>query len=326
MKNKINVAIIGYGKIGKLRHKVLKKIKNINIYKIYDPYQKIPQKLSCENYNDIFLDKKINSIFVCTPNNLNSFYTCLGLKYKKNVFCEKPPTINLKEMKKVIRYEKKYKKKLMYGFNHRHHKSIILMKHKIDSEEYGKILWARGRYGKSVSKDFFNNWRSDKTISGGGILIDQGIHMLDLLNYFCGNFDVIQSMKSSSYWNKDIEDNVFINLKNSKKNILCSLHSTMTQWRHLFSLEIFLEKGYMTLNGLKTSTNSYGKENLTYALNRSNPPEANWTKEKNLLFKVDNSWEIEVNHFFDSILKNKNINHGNSIDALNLMKLINKVY
>ena len=117
----------------------------------------------------------------------------------------------------------------MYGFNHRQHQSILLMKKLIESKRFGKILWARGRYGKSVSNDFFQNWRSDISKSGGGILIDQGIHMLDLLNSFCGSFDLIQSMKSYSYWKKNIEDNVFINLKNSKKNILCSMHSTMTQ-------------------------------------------------------------------------------------------------
>ena len=326
MKIKNNVAIIGFGKIGKLRYDLLKKIKSINITKIYDPYEKVFSKYKCSNVDEIFHDKDINIVFICTPSYLNSNYTCRALKNDKHVFCEKPPAINLNEIKKVINYEKKYKRKLMYGFNHRQHQSILLMKKLIESKRFGKILWARGRYGKSVSNDFFQNWRSDISKSGGGILIDQGIHMLDLLNSFCGSFDLIQSMKSYSYWKKNIEDNVFINLKNSKKNILCSMHSTMTQWRHLFSLEIFLEKGYLTLNGLKTSSNSYGKEKLTYALNRSDPPEANWTKEKNLLFKIDKSWNKEIKHFLNSINLNKKILHGNSSDALELMKLLDKIY
>ena len=100
----------------------------------------------------------------------------------------------------------------------------------------------------------------------------------------------------------------------------------MTQWRHLFSLEIFLEKGYMVLNGLKTSSNSYGKESLTYALNRSLPPKASWTKEKKITFKYDNSWETEINLFIDSILKNSKIDHGSSSDAIKIMKIIEKVY
>ncbi len=326
MKNKINAAIIGFGKIGKTRYKILKNYKNLEILKIFDPYQKIPKKLSCPHVDSIFLDKRIDTIFICTPNYLNAKYTCYGLKNFKNIFCEKPPAINLNEMKKVLSFEKKYKKKLMYGFNHRQHSSIIKMKKLIESKKFGNILWARGRYGKSVSKDFYRNWRSNISYSGGGILIDQGIHMLDLLDYFCGRFDMIQSMKSSSYWDKKIEDNVFINLKNTKNNILCSMHSTMTQWRHLFSLEVFLQKGYIVLNGLKTSSNSYGKEVLTYALNRSLPPEASWSKQKILNFNIDNSFETEIDMFIKSILNNTKIKFGSSEDAINIMKLIDKVY
>ncbi len=325
--SKINIGIIGFGKVGKRRYESLKKNKNVNISKIFDINPKaIPQSKRAKSIKEIIHNNNIEAVFVCTPNYLNAKLTCLGLKNNKHIFCEKPPSVNLKEMKKVIDFEKKFKKKLMYGFNHRKHESIIFMKNKIVSGIFGKILWARGRYGKSVDNNFFNNWRSSKKKSGGGILIDQGIHMLDLLNFFCGDFDSIQSMKSNSYWHKNIEDNVFLNLKNSKKNILCSMHSTMTQWRHLFSLEIFLEKGYMVLNGLKTSSNSYGKESLTYALNRSLPPKASWSKEKKITFKYDNSWDTEVNLFIDSILKNLKIDHGSSSEAVNIMKIIEKVY
>jgi len=327
MEKKIIVGIIGYGKLGQLRFRILKKNKKVKILKIYDPkYLDKPNNLFCSKVTDILNDVSINTVFICTPNYLNAKLTCLSLKNNKNVFCEKPPAINLKEMKKVILLEKKYKKKLMYGFNHRQHKSIIKIKQLIDSKNFGKILWARGRYGKSVSKDFFQNWRSNIKLSGGGILIDQGIHMLDLLDYFCGRFDVVQSMKSSTYWYKKIEDNVFINLKNTKKNILCSMHSTMTQWRHLFSLEIFLQNGYIVLNGLKTSSNSYGKEVLTYAINRSDPPEASWTKQKNITFKSDLSFKKEIEIFVSSIIKNNKIKSGNSLDAHNILSLIEKIY
>ena len=219
MTKKIIIGIIGFGKLGKLRFQILKKNKNIEIHKIYDPKFKNEKnsKLFCKNVSDIINSKVINTVFISTPNFLNAKLTCSSLKNKKNVFCEKPPAINLKEMTKIISYEKKYKKKLMYGFNHRQHLSIIKMKELIKTKNFGKILWARGRYGKSVSKEFFKDWRSNIKYSGGGILIDQGIHMLDLLDYFCGSFDIVQSMKSSSYWSKKIEDNVFINLKNSKK-------------------------------------------------------------------------------------------------------------
>ena len=156
MTKKIIIGIIGFGKLGKLRFQILKKNKNIEIHKIYDPKFKNEKnsKLFCKNVSDIINSKVINTVFISTPNFLNAKLTCSSLKNKKNVFCEKPPAINLKEMTKIISYEKKYKKKLMYGFNHRQHLSIIKMKELIKTKNFGKILWARGRYGKSVSKNF----------------------------------------------------------------------------------------------------------------------------------------------------------------------------
>ena len=155
----------------------------------------------------------------------------------------------------------------------------------IDSGKFGNILWMRGRYGKSVPANFYNDWRSQKKLSGGGIFLDQGIHMLDLFMHFVGKFNEVKSMISNLYWDGDIEDNVFALFKNEKGQV-ASLHSTMTQWRHTFSLEIFLEKGYIVLNGLKTSSNSYGEEKLTLALNRTEAPSATWTDEDQYIFKT----------------------------------------
>ena len=169
------------------------------------------------------------------------------------MFSEKPPTLTSSEMKEIIEIEKIVNKKLMYGFNHRHHGSIKKIKKLVKNEDFGKILWMRGRYGKSVDSKFFQNWRSNKKQAGKGILFDQGIHMLDIFLYLANDFDKVKSFITNSYWNLNIEDNAFVILKNSEKNITASLHSTMTQWRHLFSLEVFLEKGSMILNGLKTT-------------------------------------------------------------------------
>jgi len=252
--------------------------------------------------------------------------TVKALKNGKHVFCEKPPGRNLVELKAMIKAEKSAKgKKLMFGFNHRHHESMLYAKQLIDSGEYGPILWMRGRYGKSVDKMFFENWRSKKELAGGGILLDQGIHMLDLFLMFCGNFDDVHAYVSNLYWKMDIEDNVFAILRN-KKGQVASLHSTMTQWRHLFSLEIFLERGYITINGLKTTSNTYGNEEVSIARNRTKPPEASWTDEERILFPTDYSWSKEMKVFVDSIRNKKAIPVGNAKDALKLMELITKIY
>ena len=172
---------------------------------------------------------------------------------------------------------------------------------------------------------FFENWRSKKELAGGGILLDQGIHMLDLFLMFCGNFDDVHAFVSNLYWKMDIEDNAFAILRN-KKGQVASLHSTMTQWRHLFSLEIFLERGYITINGLKTTSNTYGNEEVSVARNRTEPPEASWTDEEKILFPTDYSWANEMRMFVDCIRNKKSVPIGNTRDALKLMELITKIY
>ena len=324
MKKK--VGIIGFGKMGQIRLEVIKKLDIFEVVSIYDPYSTKKNRLFVNSLDDLFDNKNIEIIFVCTPNYLNKKLTIESLKKEKHVFCEKPPGLNAKDIEDVIIAENKYKKTLMYGFNHRHHDSIQKIKQIVDKKEFGRILWMRGRYGKSVETDFYKNWRSKKEYSGGGILIDQGIHMLDIFLYLAGDFDKIQAAVSNLYWDLDIEDNVFAMFQNSKNKIAASLHSTMTQWRNLFSLEVFFEKGYVVLNGLNTSSKSYGEEILNIAKNRSLAPAAIWEEEETIHFKIDNSWEKEIIEFNKSIIENTKPIIGNSLEALQLMKVIDEIY
>lgn len=321
------VGILGFGKVGQLRAKILSDLGQ-EIVAVYDPGLKTKTEYPCvDNPEEIFANKEIDVVFVCTPNNFNKEYVIKGLNANKHVFCEKPPALNADEVKLVMQAEGKTKKKLMYGFNHRHHPSIVKAKELIDSKAYGNVLWMRGRYGKSVDDRFFDNWRANAKMSGGGILIDQGIHMLDLFLYFGKEFDDIHAFVSNTYWKDlNIEDNVFAIFKNSKTGVTASLHSTMTQWRHLFSFEIFLEKGYLVVNGLKTPSGTYGEEVLTIAKNRSQAPAATWESEEHFSFPIDTSWEKETKYFLTAIDKDKRISIGTSKDALSLMKIIDKIY
>lgn len=325
----LNIGIIGFGKMGKIRAEALENSNfDISINLVYDnninntdcPYP------IAESAEQIISNKNIDTIFISTPNFLNHKLTIQALNAGKHVFCEKPPAINVQYMLDIITAEKKSDKSLMYGFNHRHHDSIMMIKKYIESCDFGKLLWMRGRYGKSVNNSFFDTWRSKKELAGGGILLDQGIHMLDLFLMFGGEFDTVKAEVSNLYWNLEIEDNVFAIYKNSNSGTVASLHSTMTQWRHLFSLEIFLEKGYMVLNGLKTSSGTYGDETLSIAKNRSVAPAATWEDEEHITFDIDNSWNLEIEHFLKSIDEGSEINVGNSKQALEVMKLIEKTY
>ena len=322
----INIGIIGYGKMGKIRHQILNKNSDANIISVYDPLDIKTDIEKAKSPEQIIENPKIDAVFICTPNYLNKPFTIASLQAGKHVFCEKPPAFTMEDVAAICKVEKESGMVLMYGFNHRHHASIKHMKKLIDEKAFGKVLWMRGRYGKSVDKSYYDSWRAKRKYAGGGILIDQGIHMLDLFLFLGGDFDNVHAVVSNLYWNLNVEDNVFATLENTKTGLSASLHSTMTQWRHLFSLEVFLERGYFVLNGLKTSSNSYGDEILTIAKNRSTAPAATWIDDEEITYNDDESWKSEAKDFFSAISFNRKVTTGSSSDALKLMKVIDKIY
>lgn len=311
----MKIAIIGYGKIGKIRHEVLLKHFPDADYLLEDPTQ--------TSFNPDLAIKEADIVFICTPNFVAAEYTIKALKDGKPVFCEKPPALSYEELLEVERAYNNSNVSLIYGFNHRQYDSIITMKNIIDNPSSGKILWIRGRYGKAMGDPNTTGWRADPKKSGGGILLDQGIHMIDLMNYFSGGFDVVQSIITNSMWKVDgIEDNAFLNLYNTKTNIAASLHSTMIAWRHIFSLEVLMENGYLALNGLKTPSGSYGKEVLT--ITEDKHFETDIAKSTVMEFKRNNTWEREVVEFLKCVsMEGKRTNLP---DALNAMKIIKEAY
>lgn len=323
----IRVGIIGYGKMGKIRGDAIERSDRAKIRSVYEPDESTEVPFPrVESDEAVIEDDSLDAIFICTPNYLNKPLTIAGLEAEKHVFCEKPPAFSADELKEIRSVEEASGKCLMYGFNHRHHTSVEYMKSLVDSGKYGQILWMRGRYGKSVGPSFSDEWRADPELAGGGILLDQGIHMLDLFLYLGGPFDQVKAFVTNQYWNFDIEDNVFAILRNESTGTVASLHSTMTQWRHLFALEVFLSEGYLVLNGLKTTSGTYGEEVLSIAKNRTEPPAATWEDEERITYHVNTSWRSEINHFFDAIEQDGDIQIGNSADALQLMETIDSIY
>jgi len=327
----MNIGIIGFGVQGRIRFNTIKTLNKKYKIKMISNLKK-PDNIDLSNieftddYNKIINDKSIDTIFVCTPNYLNKKIVVESLNKGKHVFCEKPPGMNLAETKEMIKAEKNSSGlKLMFGFNHRHHDSVIHAKKVIESGEFGKVLWMRGRYGKSVNKDFCKTWRAKKSLAGGGIFLDQGIHMLDLFLLMVDDFDEVKAYVSNLFWHLDVEDNVFAIFRN-KKGQVASLHSTMTQWRHLFSFEVFLEKGHIVINGLLTTSGSYGQEQLSIAKYRSAGPAVSWNKEERIVYNINASWENELKVFFKCIEDNLDIPVGNSRDAYKLMRLVDMVY
>lgn len=323
------VGIIGFGKMGQIRAAALVEDGRATVTKVYDPYP-VPNGpyAVAASAEEIINDPKINIVFVCATNDVNKPFTIAALKAGKHVFCEKPPAFTAADVLDIIEAERESGKVLMYGFNHRHHGAVVKMKQIIDSGSYGRVIWMRGRYGKSVDGDYLKTWRADRERAGGGILLDQGIHMLDLFLHIAGTpFDDVHAYVSSRYWKiPGIEDNVFAMMRNNTTGVEVSFHSTMTQWRHLFSLEVFMERGYCVLNGLKTSSGTYGEEELTIAKNRATAPAANFDTEERMHFAIDTSWAREAEHFMDAVSLGMPVTQGNSKHALQVMELVDRIY
>jgi predicted dehydrogenase len=314
--------------MGKIRAEAIEQSGKGHVVAVFDTTDLTGCGYTVAETEDVIInDPEIDAVFVCTPNFRIVPLCKQALAAGKHVFSEKPPAFNAAEVEDVRAVEAQSDKKLMYGFNHRHHGSIKKMKEIVESGEMGKILWMRGRYGKEVDEDYFKGWRADPKLAGGGIMLDQGIHMLDLFLQFAGEFDEIHSLLSNLFWETPgLEDNVFSIMRNNTTGVCASLHSTMTQWRYLFSLEIFLEKGALVLNGLKTSSGVYGNEDLAIKHNDAHREQGEFESEEHIVYRTDTSWRTEVDQFFDSIINNSPIKLGHSEDALRLMQAMDRIY
>ena len=326
----LNVGIAGYGVVGKRRKFCIDINPNMEVKAICDKdfnnSNNVLNGVKCYNSYLKLLNEDIDVLFVCMTNDMTTEVTIAGLQKGIHVFCEKPPARSVEELLKVIEYEKRNPKlKLMYGFNHRYHESVKDALSMIQSEELGKLINLRGVYGKSKLITFNQpDWRTKREISGGGVLLDQGIHMVDLMRLFGGEFSKVYSFVTNNYWKYDVEDNAYA-LMQTPEGVIAMLNSSATQWRHRFNLDMNLERGSLILGGIITGTKSYGAETLTI-IHADPDHDGGDPKEQTIRYNKDSSWEEEVDLFSEFIIKDKPVNKGNSNEALKTMKLIFKIY
>jgi len=325
----IKCGIIGYGRIGRTRAREILNNENTELIAIYDKYlisEKPDRVILCESVDEL-IDQDIQAVFICAYNKVAAPYTIKALGAGKHVFCEKPPARTSDEVRQVIEAENKSGMVLKYGFNHRYHYSVMEAAKLIKNNTFGKLLWLRGIYGKAGGNQFTKSWRNDPKLSGGGILIDQGIHMLDLIRFFAGEFEVVDCIVQTSCWDIPVEDNAFVLMKNND-GVSAMVHSSATQWRHKFSLDMCFEEGYINLEGILTSTRSYGDETLILARKQFEDSAYAMGKprEERIFFDTDDSWKFELQEFVEAIQNKYNIHYGNSSDALQVMLLTESIY
>lgn len=329
MINKIKCGIVGYGYMGVIRKKVIDGHPDLELVGVAESAPNIRENIhDCPIFDsfDQLLEQDVDLVFVCTPNSYSPDICIRSLKRGKHVFCEKPPGRDVHDIKRIIAAETP-RNKLMFGFNHRFHPGIIKAKIIIDQGRLGKILAIRGVYGKSGGANFKESWRNDKNISGGGILLDQGIHMLDLYRYFCGDFQYVKCFASNKYWGFDTEDNAMVIMSNDEGQT-AMLHSSATQWKHTFRINFILEEGYLIVEGLLSKTGSYGREKITIGKRQFEDEAAALgnPSEEVTYFDRDLSWEMEVQEIVDCIKNDRPVKLSTSRDALKVMEIVAKAY
>ena len=330
MTTLLKVGIAGYGVVGKRRRDIIDARDDMQVVAVCD--QTLEGTGTFEDgvrYYDVYTDllgEPLDILFVAMSNDVAAAVTIAGLEKDLHVFCEKPPGRDVADIKAVADcYQNHQGRVLKYGFNHRYHDSVQDALAIIRSAELGEVINLRGVYGKSQLITFDQtSWRTERALAGGGVLLDQGIHMVDLLRLFSGEFTHVHSFVENSVWGHDVEDNAYVLMK-SENGVVAQLHSSATQWRHVFNLEITMEKGSLILGGLLTGSKSYGDETLTIIT--ADLEKDNGVPHENISqFNEDVSWDNEIKYFSDSLQNNSPILRGNIDDAIETMRLIERIY
>lgn len=327
---KKKVGIAGYGIIGKRRRQYIDNNPHLQTIAVCDQNLEndnvLEDGVKCySNYQNL-LEEPLDLLFVSLPNYLAPEVTMAGLERGMHIFCEKPPGRNVRDIENVYKVKQKYSElHLKYGFNHRYHDSVRDALEIIKSEKLGKIIYLRGIYGKSIISPFNKTWRAERKYAGGGILLDQGIHIVDLMQLFCDKFVEVKSFISNSFWKCDVEDNVYAIMR-SKSGVVATLHSSATQWQHRFSLEIGLEQGFLELRGILSGTRSYGEEKLVIGKRNGLESLTGADREEITTYLIDHSWSDEINELADVIVNGGSIQSGSVEEALNTMKLVYRIY
>ena len=278
---------------------------------------------SFNDWRDLIAMNEIDIVIISTLHDSLAEITLAAVNFGKNVLVEKPAARTSAELEPILLALQKNNAKVHVGFNHRYHESVRKALRIIGSGELGKIINIRGVYGKSKIIRFDSDWRTKRAMAGGGIFLDQGIHMVDLMRYFTGEFVEIHSFISNAFWNHDVEDNAYA-LMRTKDGVVAMLHSSATQWRHSFNLSITLTKGALILSGILSGSKSYGAETITVV--HAKDKDAGDPFEEMTRYNEDNSWRDEVFDFARAIVENKKIKSGTSLEALETMKTVYRIY
>jgi predicted dehydrogenase len=321
---KFGVGIVGCGLIGGKRAKALGKEATLIACADhqFSRAESLAKSFGATAFNDwrkLIVLPEIDIVVVATLHDSLASITLAAIQSGKHVLVEKPAARSAQELEPVIAAAKKHGVQVHVGFNHRYHKALRKAKEIVKAGELGELMFIRARYGHGARVGYDKEWRADPALSGGGELIDQGPHLIDLSRWFLGDFSEIQGFAHTYYWDMPVDDNGFMILKTPQKQV-AFLHASCTEWKNLFSMEIYGKDGKLDISGLG---GSYGLERLTFykMLPEMGPPETTaWEYPMG-----DDSWATEMSEFYEDIRLGREPSSGLN-DAYQALKVVNTIY
>ncbi|MCJ7740868.1 Gfo/Idh/MocA family oxidoreductase [Candidatus Microgenomates bacterium] len=320
----MNIAIIGAGLIGYKRAANLPKTVKISAVCdiVRERAKQFAQKYSCNfttDWQEAISNPQVEAVIISTTNNLLAPIASKAIEKGKHVLIEKPGGRNSTDFRKVISAHRKNPVVVQIGYNHRFHPAIIRAKEIVDSKNFGPVLFIRGRYGHGGRLGYEKEWRFNPKISGGGELLDQGSHLIDLSNYFIGPSNQVTGYTQRMFWQSPLEDAGFFILRSQKKQI-SHFSVTACEWKNIFVLEIILKTAKIQINGLG---GSYDHETLTFYKMKPEmgPPEVKEFKFEN----DDRSW-YRKNEVFIRRIQKKDFSDKSIKESLYVLETVKKIY
>jgi predicted dehydrogenase len=326
----MRVGIVGCGLIGNKRLKAIGKDDRLvatcdsNLARAEQLASSAPAgAVALSDWHELVKRDDVDLVVVATTNDQLAPVTLAAIQAGKHVLVEKPAARNAAEIEPVAQAARDAFTKngviVKVGFNHRFHPAFLKARELFDSGVLGPMMFIRGRYGQGGRLGMEKEWRGNKTIAGGGEMLDQGVHLVDLSRWFLGEFTHVAGSVERFFWNWEVEDNGFCHLKTGDGKVAW-LHASCTEWKNTFSFEVYGRDAKLHINGLG---GSYGVERLAYykMLPQMGPPETT-------IFEYpgeDRSWQIEWQHTVQCIREKKQP-IGNMDDALQTLRVIDQLY
>lgn len=318
------VAIVGCGLIGQKRSKALAGARlvvcaDLNRERAEALARTATDAAATDDFRTAISRPDVDIVVVATTNDALAPIAELALDAGKHVLVEKPAGRSVAEIGDVIAAAGRSGRQVRVGFNHRYHPALQKAHQLLRNGELGDLMFVRGRYGHGGRVGYDREWRADPALSGGGELIDQGVHLIDLSRWLMGEFAHVSGFAHTYFWNMPVEDNGFMTLRTVQEQTAL-LHVSCTEWKNLFSLEIYGRDGKLHVEGLG---GSYGVEKLTFhkMLPEMGPPDTtSWEFPRG-----DRSWELEFAEFLEDIRLNRPPSAGLD-DARSALLIVEEIY